>query len=551
MKIQTGLNYPGGTDRVRCTRNSSAEVEMKGVVLVVGANGFVGRALTSELARRDWQVRAAARQLPCLPHHVESFIVPDLTAADLDWKQALSGVDAVVYLAARVHVMNDDHPDPLAAYRAVNTHAALTLARQAAEAGTKRMIYLSSVKVNGEMSPRPLRESDPSQPADPYGVSKHEAEEALGHLARTTKLEVVIVRPPLVYGPGVKANFASLQRAARLRLPVPIGAVTARRSLVYLENLTDLLITVLDHPQAAGQVFFVSDGEDLSPPELLRQLAAAYGHTLYLPRVPVFWLQILGRLVGRAGAVTRLTQPLQLDISKARELLAWTPPIPQWQALARTVLHHPPTENNPLVTTSAWKLSAAQHLYLQIRGIAEKVIALFLLILLSPLCLGVAILISLDSPGGALFVQERAGRRHVPFRMYKFRTMRADAPQLSTEDMQRSTLNPVTRIGSLLRRTSLDEIPQLVNVLLGHMSLIGPRPALLTQEDVLGLRAARGVDQLSPGVTGYAQVTGRDNLSTHDKVERDTVYLQHLGLRLDLKILAMTVHSVLRGTGNK
>lgn len=531
---------------------------MKGVVLVVGSNGFVGRALVEALVIQGWAVKAAARQAQLLPSGAEAVLSPDLTNEQADWSALLSDVDVVVYLAARVHVMNDLHPDPMLAYRAVNTTAAVVLAWQAAQAGTRRMVYLSSVKVNGEVSTEPFRESDPPQPTDPYGMSKLEAEEALRRVAQATGLEVVIVRPPLVYGPGVKANFASLLRAVKLSVPLPIGAVTARRSLVYVGNLTDLLVRVLDHPKAANEIFFVSDGEDLSPPDLVRRLAEAQGRPARLPRVPLKLLLALGRLTGRTAALNRLTQPLQVSVNKARTLLGWTPHYPLWQAIARTVANHAVVSGSAAIalpqtaeSQSRWSLSASQQVYLRVRAVAEKVVATVLLVGLSPLCMVLALLIRVDSPGSALFVQERAGRGHAPFRMYKFRTMRKDAPQLSTEEMQQVALNPVTRVGVFLRRTSLDELPQLANVVLGQMSFIGPRPALMTQSEVLKLRTVSGVDQLPPGITGYAQVTGRDDLSNHDKVRQDTVYLQNLGLAFDSRILAMTVDSVLRGTGNK
>jgi lipopolysaccharide/colanic/teichoic acid biosynthesis glycosyltransferase/nucleoside-diphosphate-sugar epimerase len=527
---------------------------MKGIVLVVGSGGFVGHALVEALVTQGWTVKAAARREQSLPSGAAAMRTPDLMAENPDFSVLLSDVDVVVYLAARVHVMKDPHPDPLAAYRSVNTRAAVILAQQAAQAGARRMVYLSSVKVNGEISAEPFRESDPPQPTDLYGLSKFEAEKALEQVAQATGLEIVIIRPPLVYGPGVKANFASLLRAARLGVPIPIGAVTARRSLVYLGNLTDLLIRVLDHPRAANETFFVSDCDDLSPPDLVRRLAAAQGRKSRVPNVPLKLLQLLGRLTGRSATIERLTQPLQVDVSKARSLLSWTPPFPLWQAIARTVADQVPaapmcprnTENQ-----SSWSLSASQQVYLRIREVTEKIVAMMALVCLCPLCMVLALLIRVDSPGSPLFVQERAGRGHVPFRMYKFRTMRKDTPQLSTEEMQRTLLNPVTRVGGFLRRTSLDELPQLVNVVLGQMSFIGPRPALMTQSEVLKLRAASGVDQLTPGITGYAQVTGRDDLGNQEKVRQDTVYLQSLGLAFDSKILAMTINSVLRGTGNK
>jgi lipopolysaccharide/colanic/teichoic acid biosynthesis glycosyltransferase/nucleoside-diphosphate-sugar epimerase len=528
-------------------------------VLVVGASGFVGRAVVNDLLRRGMTVHAAARRADTVPPTAKFVPLPDLTQADTNWSRALEGADQVVYLAARVHVMNDTHPDPLAAYRAVNRDAALALATTASQRGLRRFVYMSSVKVNGESSTCPLTETDLPAPTDAYGISKLEAEQALLHLGEHSGLEVVIIRPPLVYGPGVKANFMALARAAGRGLPLPIGAVVNWRSMIYVENLTDLIALTLQHPAAAGQVFFASDGQDLSTPELTRRLAEAQGRTPLLPAVPVWILDLLGRVTGRQAAVQRLTGSLQVSSEKARTLLSWTPPFPVWQALARTgaSVQASPVQafgvrtTGPVDGTAPYQLRGRQRFYLKIRAAGERVAAAGLLAASLPISLGLALLIRLDSPGPVLFVQRRAGHFHQPFDIYKFRTMRVGTPSISTEEMQRSGLDPVTRVGRFLRRTSLDELPQLLNVLRGEMSLVGPRPALMTQTRVLRLREAAGVDQLIPGVTGYAQVTGRDDLEDEEKVQRDAQYLHQLSFRMDLEILGQTFSSVFKGTGTK
>ncbi|MDV6375396.1 hybrid nucleoside-diphosphate sugar epimerase/sugar transferase [Deinococcus arenicola] len=523
---------------------------MEKTVLVIGASGFVGKTVMRDLLIRGYAVRAAARQPVGIPDGAEYAVLPDLTQPDIAWGALLDGVDRIVYLAARVHVMNDTHPDPLAAYMAVNHDAALSLAHEAARRGIGRFVYLSSVKVNGEQSTRPLTELDPPQPTDPYGISKLRAENALLQLGQETGLAVTILRPPLVYGPGVKANFMALARAAGRGLPLPIGAVQNRRSMVYVENLADLIAVTLEHPAAAGEVFFASDGEDLSTAALTRGLAEAQGKAANLPRVPVALLMLGGRLTGRSSMIQRLTNSLQVSSEKARERLDWTPPYPVWQAIARTggSLNQPPAQSTAHVKI---QLSRSQRLYLSARTLLEKVAATAGLIILSPVYLLLTVLIRLDSPGPALFEQERAGQHHQPFKIYKFRTMRSDAPNLSTEEMQRSGLKVITHLGAFLRRTSLDELPQLLNVLKGEMSFVGPRPALMTQTPVLQLREQAGVDQLLPGITGYAQVTGRDDLQDTEKVERDAYYLHRIGPGMDLKILQLTLNSVVKGTGNK
>ncbi len=527
-------------------QHAAKEGKSVNTVLVVGASGFVGRAVVPALQRRGLQVRAASRTPLAEWQDVEFQPLPDLTVRGTDWSASLAGVSGVVYLAARVHVMNDQDPDPLGAYRAVNRDAALELAAAAAAAGVRRFVYLSSVKVNGEATTRPLVETDPPHPVDPYGQSKWEAEQALLDLGRRTGLEVVVLRPPLVYGPGVKANFMALARAAGQGLPLPIGAVDNRRSMVYVENLADLIATVLSHPAAAGETFFAVDAEDLSTPALTRHLAQAQGRTPWLPRLPVPILERLGALTGKAPLIHRLTSSLQVSGEKAHRLLGWTPPYPVWQALARTGRAlQPAREGGPR------RLTARQRLYLTVRGAVERVAALLLLLALLPVWSLTALAIRLDSAGPVLFRQERAGRRHQPFHIYKFRSMRADAPHLSTEEMQRSGLNPVTRVGAFLRRTSLDELPQLLNVIRGEMSFVGPRPALMTQAVVLKLREEAGVDQLLPGITGLAQVRGRDDLDDHTKVQYDAEYLRQAGVAMDLQVVAQTVQSVWHGTGTK
>jgi nucleoside-diphosphate-sugar epimerase len=265
--------------------------------------------------------------------------VGDLSA-QTDWSSALVGVDAVVHTAARVHVMQDAATDPLAEYRRVNVQGTLHLARQAAAAGVKRFVFLSSVKVNGEATSAPLprgaREQergpfsadDVPAPQDPYGISKMEAEQGLREIAAQTGMAVVIIRPPLVYGPGVKANFAAMMRWLARGVPLPLGAVTHnRRSLVALDNLVDLIVTCITHPAAANQTFLVSDGEDLSTTDLLRRMGQALGQPARLLPVPPALLKLGAALLGKPELAQRLCGSLQVDIAKTRALLGWAPPI--------------------------------------------------------------------------------------------------------------------------------------------------------------------------------------------------------------------------------
>jgi nucleoside-diphosphate-sugar epimerase len=305
--------------------------------LVTGANGFVGSALCARLRRDGVSTRAAVRALSLLPDCAESAAVGSLSS-DIDWTIALRNVVQVVHLAARVHVMSDQSADPLSEFRRVNVEGTANLARQAAAAGVRRFVYLSSIKVNGEFTQegRSFTADDAPAPEDPYGVSKHEAEQALRQIAADTGMEVVIIRPPLVYGPGVKANFESMMRWLTRGVPLPLAAVIQnRRSLVALENLVDLIVTCLNHPSAANQTFLVSDGEDLSTADLLRRMGAALNHPARLFYVPPSMLKLGALMVNKPGIYQRLCGSLQLDIAKTRQLLGWTPPVSVDEGLRR------------------------------------------------------------------------------------------------------------------------------------------------------------------------------------------------------------------------
>jgi nucleoside-diphosphate-sugar epimerase len=311
-------------------------------VLLTGASGFVGRAVQARLlSDAGHELRSAFRQIPQqLPAGLQTCLAPAL-GPDVDWSEAVQGVDAVIHCAARVHVMDEQADDPLAEFRQANVEGTLRLARQAAAAGVRRFVFVSSIKVSGEQTQpgEPFKADDQPQACDPYGISKREAEDGLLALAAETGLEVVIVRPPLVYGPGVKANFQSLLTLLERGVPMPFGAIRNSRSLVALDNLVDLLVLCLGHPAAAGQRFLVSDGEDLSTTELLRRLASALGKPALLLPVPMSWLRGCAWLLGRSDISVRLCGSLQVDIGKTRERLGWNPPVSVDQAMADTAAY--------------------------------------------------------------------------------------------------------------------------------------------------------------------------------------------------------------------
>lgn len=312
-------------------------------VLVTGASGFVGAALCSRLASTTGvEVRAAVRnasQRPVANAGVEQVGIQDL-GLHTDWGAVLEGVDSVVHCAARVHVMSERAQDPLAQFRHVNVDGTLSLARQASQAGVRRFVFVSSIKVNGEQTwpGQAFHAGDVPAPVDPYGISKLEAEQALLQLAQDTPMQVVIVRPVLVYGPGVKANFRSMMQWLDKGIPLPLGGIHEnRRSMVSIDNLVDLLALCTTHPAAAGQVFLAADGEDLSTTELLTRTAHALGRSSprLLP-IPASWLIGAARLLGKPGLAQRLCGSLQADISKNRVVLGWVPPTSVEVALART-----------------------------------------------------------------------------------------------------------------------------------------------------------------------------------------------------------------------
>jgi nucleoside-diphosphate-sugar epimerase len=305
-------------------------------VLVTGATGFIGRSLCPVLRGRGFAVRAAVRGESALPADIEIAKIDTLGPATR-WSAGVSGADAIVHLAGRAHVLGDTGPDEAAKVRAVNVEATVHLARAAIRAGVRRFVFVSTAKVHGEQNAgRPWTEQDPPVPEDLYAGSKWEAEQALAHIARTTPLEVVVLRPPLVYGPGVKANFLRLLRTVDGGLPVPLGAIQNRRSLVYVGNLADAIATCLDRPAAANRTFLVSDGDDVSTPELIRRVAAALDRPARLVSMPLWMLRLGARLLGRGADFERLAGDLAVDSSAIRRELGWQPPYSMQAGLEAT-----------------------------------------------------------------------------------------------------------------------------------------------------------------------------------------------------------------------
>lgn len=326
--------------RAGCIRLAYSYTDLSNMknVLITGASGFIGRPLCSQLLASGCSVRAAVWRNDAterLPADIESTII-DSIGPETVWDSALQGIDTVIHLAARVHVMDEYEGDPLAAYRRVNVAGTQRLALSAAASGVKRLLFLSSVKVNGEETPVPYREDTPPAPQDHYGVSKLEAELVLERISAELGIEVVVIRPPLVYGPRVKANFFKLLHTVARGIPLPLANVKNSRSMIYLGNLLDAVIHCAKHPRAPGKVYLVSDREDVSTPELIRRLAFALGRPVRLLSIPTGLMRIAGSLSGKTTAVDRLLGSLTVDPSRIRAELGWEPPFTMSDGLKAT-----------------------------------------------------------------------------------------------------------------------------------------------------------------------------------------------------------------------
>jgi nucleoside-diphosphate-sugar epimerase len=309
-------------------------------ILITGGNGFVGRALCARMQADDWYVRRTVRsveQATSRPSGVDTLQVESIST-DTDWSDPLTGVDTVVHLAARVHVLHETAIDPLTAFRQVNVAGTERLALMAVDAGVRRFVFLSSVGVNGNVTHgRSFTEENEPNPHNPYALSKLEAEQVLRNIATESEMEVVIIRSPLVYGPNNPGNFLRLLRFVAKGFPLPLGAIENKRNMIYVGNLVDAMITCLEHPKATGETFMVSDGEDVSTPQLIRMIAAEMNRSSRLVPVPPALLKLIGKVTGKSAEVERLTSSLCVDSSKIRRMLNWQPPFTMEEGIKETV----------------------------------------------------------------------------------------------------------------------------------------------------------------------------------------------------------------------
>jgi len=504
-------------------------------VLITGATGFVGRFLCERLLADGLQVRGTllgSESSLSLVEGVEPVII-QLLGPDTIWVDAVAGIDTVIHLAARVHIMDDPAADPRTEFHRVNVEGTLKLARDAVSAGVRRLVFISSIKVNGEETVTSYTSDSPTHPSDPYGISKWEAEQGLQRIESETGLEVVIVRPTLVYGPGVKANFLNMMKIISRGIPLPLASITNKRSLIYVGNLADALATCATHSEAAGKTYLVSDGEDVSTPGLIRKTALALGVSARLFPFPAALLRFAGKMTGKSCAVDRLIGSLAVDSSIIQRDLGWVPPF---------------TMEEGLGLTAEWfnKQEVCRDDFM--KRTFDFMCSLLAVFFLAIPMLIVALAVKFTSLGPILYWSDRVGKNNVIFKMPKFRTMRVDTPAVATHllgDPDRW----LTPIGKFLRKSSLDELPQLFSILIGDMSIVGPRPALFNQVDLIDLRTKKGIHHLNPGLTGWAQINGRDELPIPAKVTFDEYYLHNHSFFLDIKIIFLTFIKVVKHEG--
>lgn len=485
-------------------------------ILITGATGFVGRALQERLLTdSNYDLTTAVRRVIDTPDEVRAIQVKELTSTT-DWTDALQGMNVVIHCAARVHVMDDKSADPLTEFRKVNVEGTLNLARQAVDAGVKRFIFISSIKVNGEGTElgKPYTADSQPNPIDPYGISKYEAEQGLLKLAETTPLEIVIIRPTLVYGENVKGNFHSLMKWTYKGIPLPIGGIKHNlRSLVSVDNLVDFIITCIEHKDAKNEVFLISDDDDISTAGLLEEISKGLGVKNKAVNIPAKFINTAADALGKSGVAQRLSGSLQVNVDKAKNLLDWQPKYSTSESIRKTA--------------EFYKLNLTAPQSMPLQRPLDIIFSATGLIAASPLLIGVTVIGYLDT-GSPLFIQERVGKDQKPFKLVKFRTMKVDTASVASHLADNSS---ITKLGKVLRKTKLDELPQLINVLKGEMSLVGPRPNLFNQNDLIEAREDMGVYNVLPGITGLAQLSGIDMSTPKRLAKKDKEMIDNMSLK--------------------
>ena len=519
-------------------------------IFVTGASGFIGVNLIPYLVGDNWQVIAGVRDeasFEKLKRSLSRDVVEKIRPAyvgDINpgtsWGKFCQGSMAVVHLAARVHRDDEKSSDSDAKYFQINEAATASLAAQAAAAGAKHFVYVSSVLAMCSQSEEALSESTPCRSESAYGRSKLAGEKALITAANGSSMKWTILRLPLVYGMGQKANMDCLTQWIRKGIPLPLKGIKNRRSFLFVGNLSDVVLKILRSPQASGKIYLLSDGIDFSTPELTRLIARCLQRPARLFYLPVAFLRYLGNLGNfferllrkslplNSRNMNRLLGSLYVDSRLIKINLSWVPPCT-------------PEEGFKIATQA--NNGAHRRTGDKLKRVFDLSVSFLALAALFPFLILVGILIVLMSPGPMLHWSARVGRENQIFKMAKFRTMGLDAPDVATHLLEEPE-KYVTTWGLFLRKFSLDELPQLLNVLKGDMSLVGPRPALHNQYDLMALRTEKGIHRLLPGITGFAQICGRDRVSIPQKVSLDEYYLNHKNFLLDLRIIFKTFWNV-------
>lgn len=485
-------------------------------ILVTGANGFIGQALVKNILQTKHNVIACVRQsvkptLDCEYRFIENL------DSKTDWEQILKGIDVVVHCAGKASVSKDHKNEPSKSLKEINTAATLNLAKQAVDMGIQRFIFLSSIKVNGEYSlpNQPFTPEVTTPPSDPYGYSKYKAELGLKEIANNSTMDYIIIRPTLVYGENVKGNFHSLMKWTYKGVPLPIGGIKKNlRSLVYVDNLVDFIVTCIEHKNAKNEVFLISDDDDISTASLLEEISKGLGVKNKAVNIPPKLIDTAASAVGKSSVAQRLSGSLQVDISKAKNLLDWKPKYSTSESVQKTAKSY----KSNLMAPKSMVLQRPLDIMFSATG----------LVVASPLLIGATAIGYLDT-GSPLFIQERVGKDKKPFKLIKFRTMKVSTESVASHLVDNTS---ITKLGKVLRKTKLDELPQLINVLKGEMSLVGPRPNLFNQKDLIEARDEMGVYDVLPGITGLAQLSGVDMstpelLAKKDKEMIDTINLKN------------------------
>lgn len=500
-------------------------------ILLTGSTGFVGSAVAKGMIRSNFKVVAAVRKIPVhskINHNNICYKIIGDIDSQTEWSDALNDVDTVVHCAAYNHILKKNLNERQI-FNKINVEGTLQLAKQAAKHKIKRLVFISSIKVTGEHSPpgQLLDENSIPKPQDIYAESKFKAEKLLMNFSHSTSMEVVILRSPIIYGPGVKGNFAKIIGWLESGFPLPFGKINNLRSFIGIENFVSVVLLCTEvqrSPNAANEIFVISDGEDISTTTLLKKISKAAGLTNLLIPVPNYFIFILGFLLGRSTSTGKLLNNLQVNITKINHLLNWKPPVSIDEQLSRM-----------FKKTNSLKIYSPKNVVLF--RIFDIIFSSIGIVILIPILMLLYIIGKFDT-GFPLFKQKRIGRYEKSFVLIKFRTM-----DINTHNMASHLISAesVTNFGKILRRTKLDELPQLWNVLNGEMSLVGPRPGLINQYALTNYRKKHNIFFVRPGITGLAQISGIDMSTPKLLAETDAKMLKELNIRNYFKFIILTI----------